>query len=146
MGDGMYEILHKREKKHTLVMDLRGPNYVSEHYYDMPPQVIEYDPSELPFMKEDSIEMFLPWIDKTKNTKYHGKELGSIHIMQEKDEKHGEIIKGTIHIEIPCDKNTPCIDFNEGSILLMWDKREGNPKYDQKDNNSWLGPYIIVDD
>jgi hypothetical protein len=25
----------------------------------------------------------------------------------------------------------------------MWDKRKGKPKYDQKDNNSWLGPYII---
>jgi hypothetical protein len=63
MGDGTYEILHNREKKDTHVMDLRGPNYVSEHYYDMPPQVIEYDPSELPFMQEDSIEMFLPWTE-----------------------------------------------------------------------------------
>jgi hypothetical protein len=51
MGNGMYEILHNKEKKDTYVMDLRHPNYVSEHYYDMPPQVIEYDPSELPFMQ-----------------------------------------------------------------------------------------------
>ena len=50
MGDGMYEILHNREKKDTHAMDLRGPNYVSEHYYDIPPQVIEYDTSELPFI------------------------------------------------------------------------------------------------
>ena len=55
MGDVTYEILHNRENKYTLVMDLRGPNYVSEHYYDMPPQVIEYDLSKLPFMQEDSI-------------------------------------------------------------------------------------------
>jgi hypothetical protein len=27
--------------------------------------------------------------------------------------------------------------------MLMWDKRKGKPKYDQKDINSWLGPYII---
>jgi hypothetical protein len=40
MGDGMYEILHNMEKKDTHVMDLRGPNYVSEHYHDMPPQFI----------------------------------------------------------------------------------------------------------
>jgi hypothetical protein len=25
----------------------------------------------------------------------------------------------------------------------MWDKKKGNPKYEQKDDNSWLGPYII---
>ena len=25
----------------------------------------------------------------------------------------------------------------------MWDKRKGKPKYDQRNNNYWLGPYII---
>jgi hypothetical protein len=25
----------------------------------------------------------------------------------------------------------------------MWDKKKGKPKYDQKDDNSWLGPYIV---
>jgi hypothetical protein len=50
IGDGMYGILHNMEKKDTHVMDMRGPNYVSEHYYDMAPKVIEYDPSDLPFM------------------------------------------------------------------------------------------------
>jgi hypothetical protein len=25
----------------------------------------------------------------------------------------------------------------------MWDKRKCKPRYNQKDNNSWLGPYII---
>jgi hypothetical protein len=142
MGDGTYEILHNREKKDTHVMDLRGPNYVSEHYHDMPPQFIEYDPSELPFIQEDSIEMFLPWTDEKKIAKYHRKELGSIHIVQEEDEKHEEIVKYTIQTETPHDKNTPCINFNEGSPMLMWNKRKGKPKYDQKDNNSWLGPYI----
>jgi hypothetical protein len=29
------------------------------------------------------------------------------------------------------------------STTFMWDKRKGKPKYDQKNNNSWLGPYII---
>jgi hypothetical protein len=61
MGYDTYEILHNKEMKDTHVMDLSGPNYVGEHYYDMPPQVIEYDPSELHFMQEDSIEMFFPW-------------------------------------------------------------------------------------
>jgi hypothetical protein len=50
MGDDTYEILHNMEKKDTHVMDMRGLNYVSEHYYDMPPEVFEYDPYELPFI------------------------------------------------------------------------------------------------
>jgi hypothetical protein len=49
MADGTYGILHNRENIDTHVMNLRGPNYVSEHYHDMPPQIIEYDPFELPF-------------------------------------------------------------------------------------------------
>jgi hypothetical protein len=76
-------------------MDLRGPNYVSEHFYDMPPQVFEYDPSYLPFMQEDSIDTLLPWTDqyKEKIAKYYGKELGSIQILNKEDEKHEEIFK-----------------------------------------------------
>jgi hypothetical protein len=31
-------------------MDPNGPNYASECDYDVPPYIIEYDPSELPFM------------------------------------------------------------------------------------------------
>jgi hypothetical protein len=27
--------------------------------------------------------------------------------------------------------------------VFMWDKRKGKPKYDQKDDNAWLSPYII---
>jgi hypothetical protein len=63
----------------------------------MPPQVIEYDPFE--FMQEDSIEKFLPWTDKKKTARYHRKELGSIHIIQ--DEINEEIVKETIHTELP---------------------------------------------
>jgi hypothetical protein len=99
----------------------------------MPPQVIEYDPSCRSY----------PWTDKKKTAKYHGKELGSIHIIQKEDEKHEGIIKYTVHTEPPRDKNTPCINFNEGSLVLMWDKRKGKPRYDQEDKNSWLGSYII---
>jgi hypothetical protein len=83
MGEGTYGILHNMDKKYTHVMDLRGPNYVIEHYYDMPPEVFEYDPSKLPF-----IQMFLPWKDKKKSIKCHGKEPRPIHIMQEEDKKH----------------------------------------------------------
>jgi hypothetical protein len=129
-------------------MDPSGPNYVSEHNYDVPPQIIEYDPSELPFIQEDSIEMFLPWTDeyKEKLAKYHGKEPGSIHILKKEGEKHEEIIKEMVHTEppsYPCIENTPCINFNEGSLVLMWDKRKGKPRYDQRNDNSWLGPYIV---
>jgi hypothetical protein len=64
--------------------------------------------------------------------------------LKKEDEKNEEIIKDTVHTEPPDDKSTPCIDFNEGSLVLMWDKRKGKPRYEQKDNNSWLGPYIIL--
>jgi hypothetical protein len=37
MSDGMYEILHNKENKDTHVMNMRVPNYVSEHYHDIPP-------------------------------------------------------------------------------------------------------------
>jgi N-acetylglucosamine-6-phosphate deacetylase len=85
-------------------------------------------------MQEDSIDTLLPWTDqyKDKLAKYHGKEPGSIQILKKEDEKHEEIIKDTVHTEPPYDKNTPCIDFNEGSLVLMWDKRKGKPRYDQK--------------
>jgi hypothetical protein len=98
-------------------------------------------------MQEDSIDMLLPWIDqyKDKLVKYHGKDPGSIQILEQEDEKHEEIIKDTVHTEPPCDKNTPCIDFNEGSLVLMWDKRKGEPKNEHTGNNSWLIPYIIMD-
>jgi hypothetical protein len=101
MGDGTYEILHNMEKKDTHVMNLRGPNYVSEHYHDIPPQIIEYDPSELPFMKEDAVEMFLPWTNKKKTAQYHRKETELIHIIQREDVKNKEFIEDTIHIEPP---------------------------------------------
>jgi hypothetical protein len=87
--------------------------------------------------------MFLPWIDKNKTAKYHGKDLGSIHIVQEGNEKCEEIVKETVHIEPPYDENTPSINFNEGNLVLMWDTRKGKPRHDQKDNNSWLFPYIM---
>jgi aromatic ring-cleaving dioxygenase len=38
---------------------------------------------------------------------------------------------------------TPCINLNEGSLALMWDKKKGNSMYDQRNDNSWLGPYIV---
>jgi hypothetical protein len=63
--------------------------------------------------------------------------------LKKEDEKHEEIIKDTVQTEPPHDKNTPFIDFNEGSHVLIWDKRKGKPRYDRKDNKSWLGPYII---
>jgi hypothetical protein len=126
-------------------MDLDGPDYASECDYDVLPQTIEYDPSELPFMQDDSIDTCLPltYQYKEKLAKYHGKELGSIQILKKEDEKHEEIVKDTVHTEPPHDKNTSCIDLNEVSLVLIWHKRKGNPIYNQKDNNSWFGPYII---
>jgi hypothetical protein len=35
------------------------------------------------------------------------------------------------------------MNFSEGILALMWYKKKGNPKYDQNDDSSWLGPYIV---
>jgi len=50
MGDVTYDIIHIQEKNDKHVMFMSGPNYVSEHNYDVPPKIIEYDPYELPFI------------------------------------------------------------------------------------------------
>jgi hypothetical protein len=50
-------------------------------------------------------------------------------------EKNEETVKETVHTEPPYDENTPYIDFNEGSLMLMWEKRKGKPIYDKKGNN-----------
>jgi hypothetical protein len=50
--------------------------------------------------------------------------------LKKEDEKNKEIIKDTVHTEPLHDKSTHCIDFDEGSLLLIWDKRKGNPKYE----------------
>jgi hypothetical protein len=126
------------------MMDLDGADFSNESEYDVHPQTIEYDPSELPFMQEESIDTILPWTNqyKEKLAKYHGKEPGSTQILKKEKGKNEEIMKDTVHTKPPHDKSTPCINFNEGSVALMWDKRKGNPRYEHKDNNSWLGHFI----
>jgi hypothetical protein len=98
MGDGTFQILYNQEKDDRHVMDLDGLDYVSECDYDVPTQSIEYDPSELPFMQEDSIDVLLPWTDeyKEKLSKYHGKEPGSIQILKKEDKKHEEKVEETV--------------------------------------------------
>jgi hypothetical protein len=144
MGDGTFQILYNQEKDDRHVMDPYGPDYVTECDYDVHTQFIEYDPSELPFMQEDSIDVLLPWTNKYKEklAKYHGKDPGSIQILKKEDEKHEEKVEETVRAKPPCFDYTPCIDFVEGSLVLMWEKRKGKPRYDQQDNKSWLGPYI----
>jgi hypothetical protein len=50
MGDGTFQILYNREKFDRHMVDPYGPDYASECDYDVLPQTIEYDSSELPFM------------------------------------------------------------------------------------------------
>jgi hypothetical protein len=53
--------------------------------------------------------------------------------LKKEDEEHEETIKRVVNIEPPSYfyiKSIPCIDFSEGIIVLMWDKRKGKPKYD----------------
>jgi hypothetical protein len=94
-------------------------------------------------MQEDAMKLFLPWMDKKGVAQCHHKEPKYIHIIQREDEKSERIVKDTVHTKSPYDDNTPCYDFNEGTLVFMWEKRKGKPIYEYKDNNSWLVPYII---
>jgi hypothetical protein len=62
------------------------------------------------------------------------------------DKEHEKAIKDACNTEpslYSYIENIPYINYSEGSIAFMWDKRKGKPENDQKNNNSWLGPYII---
>jgi hypothetical protein len=50
MGDGTFEILYSRERAEKHVMDPNSPDYTSECDFDVPHQIIEYDPWDLPFV------------------------------------------------------------------------------------------------
>jgi len=74
----------------------------------------------------------------------------SINILKKEvdkgDKEHEKAIEDVVNKDPPSYsyiKNIPYINYNEISLPFMWDKRKGKPKYDQKNNNSWLGPYII---
>jgi hypothetical protein len=99
-------------------------------------------------MKEDCINMLLPRTDeyKEKISKFQGKELGSIQILKKEDKECEEAIKKVVNAKppsYPYIDNMPYINYSEGILAFMWKKKKGKPKYDYKDDNSWLGPYII---
>jgi len=63
-----------------------------------------------------------------------------------KDKECKESIKNVVKRgppSYPYIENIPYINYNEGSLAFMWDKKKGKPKYDQNDDNTSLGPYII---
>jgi hypothetical protein len=102
-------------------------------------------------MQEDCIDTLLPRTNeyKEKLVKFQGKEPGSIQILKKEDKKNKErekAIRNAVNTgppSYPYIENIPYINYSEGSLVFMWDKRKGKPKYDQKDDNAWLGPYII---
>jgi hypothetical protein len=140
MGDGTFEVLYSQERVEKHVTDPNGPNYTSEDEFNEVPDFIEYNPQDLPFMQEVSINVLLPRKNeyKYKLTKFQGKELGSIQIVKKEDKEREEAIKRAVNAEPPSHpyvENVPYINYGEGSIALMWDKRKGKPKYDQKDDS-----------
>jgi hypothetical protein len=140
MGDGTFEILYSRERDEKHVMDPNSPDYTSECDFDVPHQIIEYDPWDLPFAQEDCIDTLLPRTNeyKEKLVKFQGKEPGSIQILKKEDKENKErekSIKDAVNTEppsYPYIEDIPYINYNEGSLAFMWDKRKGKPKYDQK--------------
>jgi hypothetical protein len=137
MGDGTFKVLYSRERADKHVTDPNGPDYRSEDEFDEVPDTIEYNPHDFPFMKEDSIDMLLPRTNeyKEKLAKFQGKEPWSIQIMKKEDEEHKEAIKRMVNVEppsYPYNENIPYINFSEGCLALMWDKKKGKPKHKKK--------------
>jgi hypothetical protein len=101
------------------------------------PQVIKYDPWDLPFAQEDCIDRLLPKTDKYKEklAKYQGKDPIKILNKDEgkKDQERKQAIKHIVEADPPTQpyiEDLPYVEFDEGSLALMWDKRKGKPKYD----------------
>jgi hypothetical protein len=57
MGDGTFEILYSRERTEKHVMGSNNPDYTSECDFDIPRQIIKYDPWYFPFALEYCIDM-----------------------------------------------------------------------------------------
>jgi hypothetical protein len=134
------------------VIDPNNHDYWSDCEYDVTPQVMDYDPLELPFVGEDCIDTLLPKTNeyKEKLVKYQGKDPRSIKILKKdegkKDQEQEQAIKNIVKEDPPTQpyiEDVPHFEFGEGSLALMWDKRKGKPKYDKKSEIIWLGPYIV---
>jgi hypothetical protein len=152
MGDGHLRFLYSQHVVKNHVMDPNHPNYHSDCEYDVAPHIIEYDPSDFPFAQEDCIDTLLPKTDKYKEklAKYQGKDPGpskysrKMKIRKIKSEKKlsRDMVKAGPPTQ-PYIEDIPYVEFDEGSLALMWDKRKGKPKYDKKSEVLWLGPYIV---
>jgi hypothetical protein len=41
-------------------------------------------------------------------------------------------------------EDVSCFEFDESRLALMWDKKKGKPKYENKKSKTlWLGPHIV---
>jgi hypothetical protein len=116
------------------------------------PHVIEYDPQDFPFSQEDCIDTLLMKTNKYKEklAEYQGKDPRSIKILKKyedkKDKEREEIIKDMVKVGPPTQpyiEDIPYVEFDEGSLALMWDKRKGECKYDKMNEFLWLSPYIV---
>jgi hypothetical protein len=67
MGDETFEILYSQHIAKNHVVVPKSPDYWSDCEYDVSPQVIEYDPWDLPFSQEDCIDTLLLKTDNYKD-------------------------------------------------------------------------------
>jgi hypothetical protein len=144
MGDETFEILYSQHVVKNHVVDPNFPNY---YEYDVAPHIIEYDPQDFPFAQEDFIDTLLSKTNKYKEklAEYQGKDPRSVKILK-KDKEQERSIKDMVKVGPPTQpyiEDMPYVEFDEGTIALMWDKRKGKPEYDNKSKVLWLGPYII---
>jgi hypothetical protein len=153
MGDGTFEILYSQHVAKNHVIDPNSPDYWSDCEYDVTPQVIEYDPWDLPFAQEDCIDTLFPKTDKYKEklVKYQGKD-PEIHQdtqirMRERRIKSENKLSNIWSKQILPHNLTlniyHMLNLMKETLHSCGIKRKGKPKYDKKSEILWLGPYIV---
>jgi hypothetical protein len=134
------------------VYDLHSTKSIWSDDFDIVSHEPPYDPSELPFVSEESFEVLFPKNDKYKEAlaQHQDKEVGDVKLLKRgesiKQEEGEQVFKNTMDVIPPYEPFNEDIlypEYLEGSLVLVWDKRRGLPSFDPKDEVLWAGPCVV---
>jgi hypothetical protein len=152
MGDGTYEVLYSQPESQHHVCLLNGTDATSDDEFDRVSNEPPYDASELPFANEEAFEVLFPRTNKYDKglVRHYDKDVGEVKILQNDEQTQQtnkqQIIKSIQEVAPPPElyiEDDPHIEYGEGNLVLLWDKKRGEPNYDPKDEILWVGPFIV---
>jgi hypothetical protein len=152
MGDGTYEVLYSQPESKHHVCFLNGTNAASDDEFDKISNDPPYHESEIPFENKEEFEVLFPRMNKYDKglVGYYDKDVDEVKILQNDEQTQHtnkqQIIKIIQEVSPPPDlyiEDYPHIEYGEGSLVLLWDKKRGQPIYDPKDEILWVGPFIV---